>query len=84
MAAGVHDGRCPMFDSKQIFERIKANQAKLDSCSKHSFSVPIDRRTMLPLTKPEFGCRWRCENCQGEVDGIARVWFNRGVEHAAR
>jgi hypothetical protein len=71
-------------DVDEIFQQVKANSAKLDSCALHDFSIPVDRRTKQVLDKPDLFCRWRCSKCLGEVDGIVRRWYRLGLEHGKR
>ena len=71
-------------DLKSIHEQVKANQAKLDSCTKHSFTIPVDRRTKEPIPERVFGCSWRCEHCGGNVGITEKMWYALGMLHATR
>ena len=68
--------------TNKIMADIKANTDKLNSCTGHAFTIPFDRLTKKEISVPNLGCRWRCSNCGGEVDATARIWYNKGVEHA--
>lgn len=61
-------------DSKQIWEEVKENHKKLDSCNKHDFSIDV-----TPAIK--FGKKYKCSSCGGVVDGITKLWYEKGVEH---
>lgn len=69
----------------QIIAEIKANSAKLDACILHDFSICLDRVTKKPIDNPEpkqmFGAKWRCKNCGGDVDAMAKRWYNLGLQH---
>ena len=71
----------------KIFQQVKANSAKLDSCAgPHVFSVPLERRTKEPVTgtltpAQRFGCHWRCSQCGGQVDSITKLWYEKGLKH---
>ena len=71
-------------DVDEIFQRVKANSAKLDSCKLHDFSILFNSFTKQVLDKPDLFCRWRCSKCLGEVDGIYRRWYLLGLEHGKR
>lgn len=62
-------------DSKAIFEQVKENQRKLNSCTLHRFTT--DLNPTQPYLK-----RWRCAFCGGEVDGTTKHWYEKGLEHA--
>jgi len=68
-------------DTKQIMADVKANHAKLESCDRHDFSQPIDRRTKEPIPERVVFCDWRCVRCGGWVDCHAKHWFDIGVRH---
>lgn len=76
-------------DNQKLFELIQLNHKKLDSCSKpHEFLICLDRRTRQPLENPtpqqQFGARWRCSKCGGDVDSVVRLWYNRGLKDAKK
>jgi hypothetical protein len=70
----------------EIFEQVKVNHAKLNSCVAHDFSICIVRRTKETVTNPtpeqRFGAKWRCSRCGGEVDCHAKHWYELGMKHA--
>lgn len=55
-----------------IWEQVKANQARLDTCNLHDFEQ-IESR---------FGSKWRCKKCQGEADASAVLWYQKGLNHS--
>lgn len=58
-----------------LWSDVRANQARLDACEgPHSFDRPEDPARVL-------GGRWRCSRCGGMVDGVAKGWYERGLEH---
>jgi predicted SprT family Zn-dependent metalloprotease len=61
-------------DFKELMKEVKENHAKLESCSKHDFSIAIS-----PVNK--FGKMYRCANCDGEVDSTTKYWYDKGLEH---
>lgn len=60
-------------DMLSIWADVKANQALLGSCRRHSFAA-IDGG--VPFSK------YRCSACGGVADGVAVAWYMRGLEHA--
>lgn len=58
---------------KELMQAVKANHAKLDACPGHDFVQTPDSR---PLRS-----RFACSRCGGTVDGVAWLWYQRGVEH---
>lgn len=64
-------------DLAGIWAEVKANQALLESCRRHDFSLP-SRFSGKMVTQ------WRCAVCSGTVDGHARRWYMDGLEHAGR
>lgn len=61
-------------DFKEIFEQAKANQRKLNSCPKHSFTIDLTPTRVM-------GKRWKCANCGGEIEGINKSWYEDGLKH---
>lgn len=55
---------------RAIAEQVKANSAKLRACPWHEFEELI--------TAPPGRGRYRCRNCQGEVDASAYLWHQWG------
>lgn len=70
-----------------ILLEIKANTAKMESCPLHDFSIVLDRHTKQPLENPSpvqrFGAKFKCVRCGGVVDGLARIWYEKGVSDAS-
>ncbi len=65
-------------ESMALWESVKANHATLDACvGPHDFSVEADRVGRLVR-------RYRCTKCQGTIDHVDRIWYQRGVEHGRR
>jgi hypothetical protein len=62
---------------KQIFEEVKENHRKLDSCSRHDFSIDL-----VPDTK--WGKRYQCSRCRGIVDSLTKYWYEKGLKHATK
>lgn len=59
-------------DSHAILAQVRANQAALKGCAgPHDFSVNSEPRRL--------GGRWRCTRCGGEVDFLARHWYQNGL-----
>lgn len=70
-----------------LFE-VKVNQGRLKLCEKpHDFSIVLDRITKEPIENPtpdqRLFARCRCTKCGGEVDAMARLWYERGLEDKA-
>ena len=59
-----------------LWDRVKANQAKLDACQRHEFE---------PVSMSETGLRRRycCQHCGGEVDAHAYHWYEMGRRQTA-
>lgn len=70
-------------DMDKIIAEVKAKRLLLDACAGHDFSIPVNRINKVKIEPgmPTNFCDWRCAKCGGWVDGIARVWYNRGVAH---
>lgn len=59
-------------DMHIIFKQAKENHRKLNSCASHVFVM-----TSNPdILKRKF----RCSNCQGEIDDIAHDWYQKGFQ----
>lgn len=58
----------------EILEQIMENFRKLESCDNHLFSIDT-------TPNKKFNKRWQCINCKGEVDTIAKSWYDKGREH---
>lgn len=61
-------------DLLDLWESVKANSAKLDSCARHDF-VQIEPERAI-------GGRYRCARCNGEADSVAVRWYRDGLLHA--
>lgn len=60
-----------MIDTKAILAEVKANQAKLEGCSKHNFH----------RIEEKLFSKFRCANCGGTVDVQAVRWYSLGQKH---
>lgn len=63
-----------------IFQEVKENLARLDTCPLHDFSFPVNCLTREPIEVPEPFCKWRCRNCGGVVDFQAKQWYEKGLK----
>jgi hypothetical protein len=64
-------------ESKAIWEQVKANHARLETCvGPHDFQ---DITPDKPLAK-----RYRCSKCNGEAEGTNVHWYERGLKHAQK
>lgn len=63
-------------DMDEIWNEVKENGKKLDSCTKHDFSID---------TEPDkkFGKKYQCPNCGGHIDAIKKMWYEKGLKHGA-
>lgn len=64
-----------MIDSKAILQEVRENLARLDACRQHTFQPVGDPRRPL-------GMKYECSACRGTVDASAKLWYERGLEHA--
>jgi len=55
----------------QIENEVEQNQRRLESCDRHDFHPKDGKQTFM--------CRWVCSKCQGEVDSLARLWYDKGL-----
>lgn len=62
-------------EGKKLLADIRANNAKLNACSLHDFS--IDATPERQIDK-----RWRCTRCGGEVFANSKTWYDKGIQHA--
>lgn len=61
---------------KALLEAGRANSKKLDDCAgPHDLSVDLSGPAVI------LGKRWGCAKCGGEVDGIRKLWYERGLAH---
>jgi hypothetical protein len=62
-------------EMKAIWEEVKANHARLDSCpGPHKF----------PPFRAKLNDRYVCETCNGAIDSVNRIWYERGLQHGSR
>jgi hypothetical protein len=59
-----------------VWDRLRANQLKLDSCARHAFTLDL-------APDKELAKRWGCAQCGGVVDAAAKTWYEAGARHAA-
>lgn len=62
-------------EALKIFQEVKENHKKLDSCSGHDFAEDV-------YPERKWGKRFRCTKCSGEVDYATKIWYEKGREHA--
>lgn len=76
-ADGTYDGAAALgelagierSEVMNIWEQVKGNSAKLNACRYHEFER---------VSTSEFISKYRCKNCGGEVDALARHWHEQG------
>lgn len=56
----------------RLFQQVKENHKRLAGCAHHNFA---DITPDKPLNK-----KYRCQNCQGEIDSTQYLWFTRGQD----
>jgi hypothetical protein len=61
---------------RELLAQVQANAARLRDCPRHTFE-------RLPGSQP-LRHRYRCTNCEGEVDGHAHFWYEIGREHGKK
>jgi ribosomal protein L44E len=61
-------------DVKELMRDIKDNHKKIDSCSKHDFSIDA-------TPDKKFSKMYRCNNCGGEVQATTKRWYEIILEH---
>ena len=61
---------------QRIWDEVKQNSDKLRNCGDHSFVMTGEVKTI--------GQKYRCVNCDGTIDSIARSWYEDGRRHALR
>lgn len=57
----------------ELWDAVKANSAKLESCQRHDF-VALE-------TERRLGGKYRCSACGGEADSHAVHWYRAGLRH---
>ena len=61
-------------DIQEIFEKVKKNKRKLDSCTKpHNF---VEKNTDVPFYKREV----ICIKCQGVIGRTNYIWYLEGLK----
>lgn len=67
-----------------ILVEIKANTDRMETCQRHDFSIVLDRHTKQTIENPtpaqRFGAKFKCSRCGGIVDGLARIWYDKGLK----
>ena len=60
--------------AREIWEEVKENNRKLNSCPLHDFSIDL---------KPDrkLGKDWQCTQCGGNISSIDKSWYEKGLEH---
>ncbi len=54
---------------RKIAIKVVENNKILNSCSIHSFDKEISKR------------KWKCSNCGGTVNSLAKSWYEKGLSH---
>lgn len=57
-----------------VWEQVKENQAKLNSCQQHKFSIDV-------TPNQSWNKQYECEHCGGYVPVQAKRWYEMGVTH---
>jgi len=57
-----------------LWEEVKENGRKLNSCARHDFAKIEPIVTMNQ--------KYQCIHCLGTIDGIAHSWYSKGRAHA--
>ena len=66
----------PREQLQRMWDEVKRNSVKLTNCRTHSFVPTGEVKTL--------GQKYRCVNCDGTIDSIARSWYEEGRRHALR
>lgn len=66
----------PRSELLSIWDRVRANQARLEACHRHDFVA-------LQPEKP-MGGKFQCSACGGDVDHHAVWWYRKGLAHGAQ
>lgn len=68
--------RVPRDEIRAIWERVKANRKRLESCDgPHDFSRRYKRGAST---------RYQCIKCKGNVDHNQKIWYELGIAHAMK
>lgn len=62
----------PSSDMLDIWGKVKANHAALETCKRHEFSS---------LDNHKLGAKYTCKHCGGTADAVAVSWYQCGLEH---
>jgi hypothetical protein len=71
----IDEARMSEIEARNRFAKTRLNAEALATCpGPHDFA---------PFKDPEkpWGGRWKCRECGGEVDSIARLHYDQGVKH---
>lgn len=63
-------------EQKRIFENVRNNRKKLESCSHHDFLIEI------PVPHSKIQKKYQCTHCKGIVDSQEKYWYELGLLHA--
>ena len=61
-------------NAEEAFRAVEANLDRLEACPGHEFT--LDRTPERWIAKT-----WECRHCMGTVDSVAKVWYERGLQH---
>lgn len=61
---------------KQIFENVRINHKRLESCEHHDFLIEI------PCEHSKYRSKYQCTHCKGIVDSQEKHWYELGLLHA--
>lgn len=64
-------------EAKALWEKVQANGRALDACAGPHVFVDV-------TPEKRIGKRYRCATCCGEVDGVARSWYEQGLAHGRK
>lgn len=65
-----------MIDAQRLLQEVRENHARLIACPRHDFQPEGDKRLALAR-------KYKCTGCAGWVDGSAKLWYDRGLQHGA-
>ncbi len=66
-------------DFRKIVQRVKENKKRLESCSFHSFTIPVPK----PYNENIID-KYKCEHCGGVVDYKEKIFYEKGLEHGRK
>jgi hypothetical protein len=67
-----------MIDAHALLQEVRENHARLIACARHDFQPVKEPGRHIALVR-----KYRCAACQGWVDASAKIWYDRGLQHAA-